>query len=114
MNIKAITAVGLGLSLLFSTSTALAQSEPEAMPASPTPDGTMTPEPPPEVAPPEETITPESTSPVESTETDANMGGVDAEGTKLVVCGPNGAATTAMTVRPGCHHLTVNSPPGVL
>lgn len=114
MNIKAITAVGLGLSLLLSTSTALAQSEPDAMPASPTPDGTMTPEPPPEAAPPEEPITPESASPAEPTETDANIGGVDTEGTKLIVCGPNSAATIAMTVRPGCHHLTVNSPPGVL
>lgn len=118
MNTKALTAVSLGLSLLLSTSTALAQSSPDSMPASPTPDGTMTPEPQPDAAPPEETITPESTSPPESPESDTNIGGVDGgddtEGNKLVACGPNGAAITAMSVRPGCHQLKVNSPPGTL
>lgn len=112
MKIKAITAVSLGLSLLISTSTALAQSGPDSIPASPTPDGTMTPEVPSEAAPPEETITPESTSP-EVAEPDANVGGVDTEGSKLATCGPNGAPTVVMSVRPGCHLLKVNSPPGV-
>ena len=110
MKIKAITAVSLGLSVLLSTSTALAQSGPDSMPPeSPTPDGTMTPEPQPEVAPPAEVAPSEEVAPPEATES-----GADNEGTKLFTCGPNGAAITAMNARPGCHLLKVNSPPGVI
>lgn len=123
MNIKAITAASLGLSLCFS-SIAWAQADsdpvspsPDSIPTSPAPDGTMTPEAPPEAAPSEEPITPDSTSP-EVSEPDADIGGADSDGadndgTKLVSCGPNGAASVAMSVRPGCHLLKVNSPPGV-
>ncbi|WP_299402531.1 hypothetical protein [Acaryochloris sp. IP29b_bin.148] len=123
MNIKTLTAVSLGLSLLLSTSTVLAQSSPDSIPASPdgtlspSPDETMTPESQPDAASPEETITPDSTAPADATESDTNIGGVegsdDADGIKLVACGPNGAAIRATSVRPGCHHLKVNSPPGV-
>lgn len=111
MNIKLITAASLGLSLCFSSMT-WAQSGPDSIPTSPAPDGTMTPDAPPEAMPSEETITPESTSP-EVSEPDTNIGGADNESAKLVTCGPNGAATVAMSVRPGCHLLKVNSPPGV-
>ncbi len=123
MNIKAIAAISLGVSLLLPISTSWAQSSPDSMPVSPTPDGTMTPEPQPEVAPPveteteaappAETITPESASPSEGSEPDANIGGAETEGAQLVACGPNGAAVVTTSVRPGCHLLKVNSPPGV-
>lgn len=120
MKMKAIAAISLGMCLLLPTASTLAQSESDSMPISPTPDGSMTPDAPPEVAPPveteaappEESITPDSSAPAEGAEPDANIGGAE-EGTKLVTCGPNGAASVAMSVRPGCHHLKVNSPPGV-
>ncbi|WP_299490151.1 hypothetical protein [Acaryochloris sp. IP29b_bin.137] len=118
MNIKAITAASLGLSLCFS-SIAWAQSgpdsispSPDSIPASPAPDGSMAPEVPTEATPSEETITPESTSP-ETGSPDASIGGVDNDGAKLVSCGPNGAAIVTASVRPGCHLLKVNSAPGV-
>lgn len=120
MKIKALAAMSLGLCLLLPTASTLAQSESDSMPITPTPDGSMTPDAPPEAAPPveteaappEESITPESASPTEGDEPDANIGGAE-DGAKLVTCGPNGAAVVAMSVRPGCHLLKVNSPPGV-
>ncbi|NJM66412.1 MAG: hypothetical protein HC851_12510 [Acaryochloris sp. RU_4_1] len=116
MKLKAITAFGLGLSLLLTTSSALAQSSPDAMPAeSPTPGETTTPEaaPEPEAAPAEETTTPESTTTPDSSSPDSSVGAADSGETKLVACGPNGAASIVMEVRPGCHELKVNSPPRV-
>lgn len=116
MKIKALAAMSLGLCLLLPTASTLAQSESDSMPITPTPDGSMTPDAPPRQLPcrnrscaPEESITPESASPTEGAEPDANIGGAE-DGAKLVTCGPNGSAVVAMSVRPGCHLLKVNSP----
>jgi len=116
MNLKAIAAVSLGLSLLLPTSSTLAQFD-QAPPASPTPDGTLAPEAPSEAAPPAETIEPESVPAPESSESelsepDANIGGAE-DGAKLYACGPNGAAVVSLSARTGCRLLGVNSPPGV-